>query len=276
MREILVIGGNGFIGKYVTAKLSSYGLCPIIASRYEDKNSSFQQIKFDLFDKKTWTNLPKLKQVINLAWYTEHPFFWDSTYNEKYSLINAELFEYLSTINYSHAVITGSCAECLCNRHSKMSELGRAKLELLKKITEVSNKNKITFTWARLFFVYGHGEPETKVLSLLRNKNTDEFKIREPNSVRDFVNVAMVAEQLCNLCLNHSNGVKDIGTGYGIKINNLKNRLTIKENKLKKYNGYPTKVEIIANTEWHLKNGIKFVKNDIVSDLIDYLHPKKI
>ena len=41
MREILVIGGNGFIGKYVTTKLSSYGLCPVIASRYEDKNSSF-------------------------------------------------------------------------------------------------------------------------------------------------------------------------------------------------------------------------------------------
>ena len=271
MKNILVIGGNGFIGKYVASKLKHYGLNPIIASRYEAKSSNFEQIKFDLFDKKTWINLPRLEQVINLAWYTEHPFFWDSPHNKKYSLINTHLFKYLSKINYSHAVIAGSCAEYLCNKTSKTSELGKAKLRFLKKISENSNKNKITFAWARLFFVYGHGEPETKLLSLIRNKKTDELNIREPNSVRDFISVDMAAEQLCNLCLNNSNGIKDIGTGYGIKIDNLKNPLIIKKNMLRKFNGNPTKIEIIANTDWHLKNGIKFKKKDIISNLKNYL-----
>ena len=81
----------------------------------------------------------------------------------------------------------------------------------------------------------------------------------------------MAAEQLCNLCLNNSSGIKDIGTGFGIKIENLKNPTSIKKNMLKKFDGNPTKNEIIANTGWHLKNGIKFKKKDIISNLQNYL-----
>ena len=118
MEKILIIGGNGFIGNFLANELSKTGYLPIVATRQRRSFCQHKQIEFNVLDQKTWKNLPQLEQVVNLAWYTVHPNFWNAPENIQYRIANSKLFEYLAEGSFLHAVIAGTCAEYLCEKNS--------------------------------------------------------------------------------------------------------------------------------------------------------------
>ena len=272
MEKILIIGGNGFIGNFLANELSKTGYLPIVASRQRCSFCQHKQIEFNVLDRKTWKNLPQLEQVVNLAWYTVHPNFWNAPENIQYRIANSKLFEYLAEGSFLHAVIAGTCAEYLCEKNSQSTELGRSKLDYLNNIKQISNSSALKFNWARLFFVYGQGEPSTKLLTQIRNNEVELENIRDPQSIRDFVHVDMVSEQFQYLINNRTEGVNDVGSGYGLRVMDLLNKENIDKSMLKKYRASPTKSELIANTTWLKRFGIEIEPEKIMFKFREFIN----
>lgn len=267
MEKILIIGGNGFVGKNLVNKLSKAGYKPIIASRNISSCIEYDQIYFDIFDYDSWKNLPQLDRVVNLAWYTMHPNFWDSQENIKYQQGQTHLFEHFAERNFRHVVVSGTCAEYLCTNETQPSNLGRAKLDCFNNLKKISDSSSLKLNWARLFFVYGQGEPQTKLLTQIQNNQVKIENIREPEAVRDFVHIDFVTDQLKFIIDNEIDDVNDIGTGYGLQVKNLFDIQNIKISTLRNYRRQPTKTEIIANTDWLKNLGIELDPEKVVSKL---------
>lgn len=272
MEKILIIGGNGFVGKHLARKLSKSKYQPIIASRTPCSSCEYEHVYFDIFNYSSWKDLPRLDRVVNLAWYTVHPKFWDDKENILYMKAHVDLFEYLADRNFVHAVVSGTCAEYLCNKNSPSSNLGRSKLDCFKNLKQVSESSSLKLNWARLFFVYGKGEPQTKLLTQIRKSQIELADIREPQAIRDFVHIDFVTDQLKFLIDNQIADTNDIGTGYGMQVKRLFNNEMIKASELKKYQGRPTKSQIIANTNWMNNYGIELDPDKIISKINDFLN----
>jgi nucleoside-diphosphate-sugar epimerase len=272
MEKILIIGGNGFVGKNLARKLSKYKYQPIIASRTPCSSCEYEHVGFDIFNYSSWKDLPRLDRVVNLAWYTVHPKFWDDKENINYMKAHVDLFEYLADRGFRHAVVSGTCAEYLCNKDSPSSNLGRSKLDCFNYLQRISESSSLKLNWARLFFVYGKGEPQTKLFTQIRKNQIELENIREPNAIRDFVHIDFVTDQIKFIIDHQIADTNDIGTGYGLQVKNLFYNKTINTSELNKYQGRPTKSRIIANTNWMKSYGIELDPEQVILKMQEFFN----
>ena len=79
----------------------------------------------------------------------------------------------------------------------------------------------VKLSWARLFFVFGKGEPETKLFSTIKSGALDLKDIRQPLAIRDFVSSEIVADQLHAIVSYQLVGEMDVGTGRGFRVKDI-------------------------------------------------------
>jgi nucleoside-diphosphate-sugar epimerase len=118
-------------------------------------------------------------------------------------------------------VVSGSCAEYEAPRTGASLEgdpatypptlYGKAKAALHLALRGYSQQTGLSLGWARSFFVYGPGEPPTKLIStLIRNGQAD---IREPDRRMDYISVKDVGRALALLLDSELQGTVNIGSG---------------------------------------------------------------
>lgn len=231
--KVAVVGGSGFVGRPTVERLLELGAQVSVLRRENARHPREIQIS-GLDDVTVGHTLRALRPdvVLNLAWTTQHGAFWSSPENGRYLDFAKRLPRLARDAGASRYIGVGSAAEypsgfrCRSGSRSYLlppSTYGRAKLQACWSTLQAGLAESMSVAWARIFQVYGPGEPAAKFVSraVLHFRDGAPLRLEAPNSVLDWIYIDDVAAVLAELCLSERTGVFNIATGMGIEASSV-------------------------------------------------------
>jgi nucleoside-diphosphate-sugar epimerase len=242
MRRVLVTGASGFIGRHCLKPLLDRGFEVHGASRGcrpPEVPAHVEWHSIDLLEAGTASRLLndlKPTHLLHLAWYAIPGKYWTAPENLDWVRAGIELVRAFAESGGKRIVIAGSCAEydwshgILCEESTplKPSTLyGTCKNALREVVEKFAPVSGLSWAWGRIFNLYGPWEDPRRLvpsvaLSLLRGGRA---RCTEGEQVRDYLFVDDVAEALTCVLDSKAQGAVNIGSGEGIKIRSLVERL---------------------------------------------------
>jgi len=238
--RILVTGAGGFLGRRVLESLAQLDVEVHASARHAADNSHVRWHAADLLDPDQRRRLIQAidpSHLVHLAWTTEHGAFWESPENRDWVLATIDLLEHFADAGGTRAVLIGSCAEYdwsdpalaagRCREFATplapISEYARAKLATFHKASELAVRMGIDVAWARLFFLYGIEEDESRLVpSLIRSAFSGEApELHHPNRVLDFIDTADAADALVAVLRSDLTGPVNVASGCGVRLFDL-------------------------------------------------------
>ena len=238
MKKVVVTGANGFIGSYTLSLLveNGYEVHAISSKNFKKKNTN--QILWhqsNLFNKSDVEKLFKKIQpshLLHLAWYTEHGKFWDSELNLSWIQSSIDIFKSFKNNGGKRIVSSGTCAEYSWGSKDIFTENSEIKPtslygiskncthELLSYFSEINN---ISYSWGRVFFLYGPGESDSRIIPFIIKKllNNEDAVCSHGNQIRDFMYVSDVASAFVRILESKISGPVNISTGHPKSIKDI-------------------------------------------------------
>jgi len=233
VKRVLITGASGQVG----SRLLKY----LPPSEFDVFAITSNPTKFEgvLYAKRILANLLEddiesiVKEIrpeilIHLAWETRPIAFWDSPNNERWLDASLSLVKSFREYGGSKVVISGTCAEYDWHGSEVLAETdaefphsiyGQTKLQLLNFLRE----QPLQFLWTRTFFQFGDDEPVGRLVPSVIDAISlgNEFTIRKPDDVRDYIYVNDVAKIIASLLVKGEVGVFNVGSGKGISMREL-------------------------------------------------------
>jgi len=173
--------------------------------------------------------------LLHLAWIAQPPYFWHAVENVEWLRASLRIVKSFRESGGERAVVSGSCAEyalptqtrCfeMTSRIAPLSPYGKAKAALHLALQGYCDTAGLSLAWARLFFVYGPGEPPQKLVSsIIAELRLGRLPVvQEPRRQLDLVNVRDVGKILSALLDSPLAGPINIGTGEAHRIWDIAN-----------------------------------------------------
>lgn len=208
--KVMLTGGKGFIGKYVTA---------LLEDKYE-----IHQVEKNVFDICFDEYMQRFKPdyLIHLAWITG-PGYLDSFENVKFVQKGLEMYEAFYKYGGKRAVFVGTEQEYerkseplketdVINPISLYAECKADLGKILVKNSLIENKG---FVWARLFFIYGTGEKSKRLMPAIMNAllKDEDVTCSYEGYVRDYIHVEDVATAILCCLFSDYTGYVNVGGG---------------------------------------------------------------
>lgn len=236
--RILVTGAGGFIGAHVVCQLLEKGhevyavIRPANRTRQMELPTQARLLRVDLndlTDLRAATLAARPEIAIHLAWHAVPVRYWTAPENLDCVAAGLTLARALAEAGCRRLVATGTCAEYDWS-FSLLSEdstplrprtlYGICKDILRTMLTEYCRLCGIEFAWTRLFYLYGPGEQEQRLvpsvtLNLLRGL---EARCASGEHARDFLYVEDAAAALCAVAESNVEGPVNIGSGVAVRI----------------------------------------------------------
>jgi dTDP-6-deoxy-L-talose 4-dehydrogenase (NAD+) len=230
MTRIAVTGSTGFIGRHVIAELSMRDVEIIAAVRPGRTDmphlNNVQYVHLDVARPPAdiFESMKKPDVLIHLAWHglpnyrSLHHF--ETELPAQYRFLRQLIAQGLESL-----VVTGTCFEYGMQSGPLSEETetrprnpyGFAKDVLRKQLQYARGITPFNLTWARLFYTYGEGQPETSLLPQLKSaveQGIPSFNMSGGEQLRDFLPVAVVARHLVSLALMRENlGLVNVCSG---------------------------------------------------------------
>ncbi len=228
--RVLVTGASGFIGPWAVRGLVERGFEVHTAGLEAGPGKADLGVTFHAADLLTPGGPTKLIEevkpthLLHMAWYAVHGKFWTAPQNLDWVRGSIELARAFAAHGGERLVCSGSCAEYDWS-HTDLDEratptkphtlYGVCK-DGLRSILEASAPALgVSFAWGRVFFLYGPGEVETRLVpaviaNLLRG---DPAELTHGRQERDFMHVADVGGALAALTASEVSGPVNIATG---------------------------------------------------------------
>ena len=237
--KVAVIGASGFVGRHVIDQLRQRGIDTVatFTAPREPLLAEARGVRWQVLDiarppveclaalghpdiviHLAWAGLPNYKSLHHVE--TELP--------AQYSFLRQLVGEGLRSL-----VVTGTCFEYgfqygplsasaptfPANPYALAKDTLRRQLQLLQ------SQQPFDLTWARLFYMYGEGQPETSLLPSLRRavaQGRTEFDMSHGEQLRDYLPVAEVARRLVGLALDRPDrGVVNVCSGEPVSVRRL-------------------------------------------------------
>ena len=224
-KKILILGGEGFIGRNIAAELSDVFSCYSLGI----EESVFGSGRKDVFiegnaykDK----NLKKFDAYVHLI--------DNQVLDDEFEKEELKLIENIGFLKNSHLILFSS-AVIYANSESPYA---KRKIILEKFYEDYCEKNNINLTILRLFNIYGKFQIPYKQGSLIANilfnyQNNIPIEINDMTAKRDFIYAEDMAKFVRSVIENDFYGKTDLATGKLISIGDLleicKKKVFIKE-----------------------------------------------
>jgi nucleoside-diphosphate-sugar epimerase len=243
MKKVLVTGASGFVGRQALRPLVQRGFEVHAAGRAVPAQcpSEVTFHKADLLDcggHRSLLQRLRPTHLLHMAWYAEHGKFWDAVENVLWLKTTLSLTEAFCEAGGERAVGAGSCAEYDW-RHGLLVEgdtpelpatlYGSAKLSAGRHAGAIAGARGVGFAWGRIFFPYGPGEPQSRLVphviaSLLRG---EPARCTHGRQLRDFLYVADVGDAMAALLDSPVTGPVNIGSGAPVAVGDVASRIAV-------------------------------------------------
>jgi len=249
MKNILITGAGGFIGKNLALILSKQKyqvLALTVKKQKEIKNIKWLQGRLDGNYQK---HLKKVDLIIHCA---ASGVYKKEKEKKIYKVNFHDSLQFLKQAYKAGCkkwIILGTSGEYGYLKNEPMSVkktklrpinvYGKSKVLFFKKLTQLKLINECQILYLRIFHVYGIGEPKKRLYNGLIHavKKNLNYKLTTGEEVRDFVSINFVVKKIINSfkLFNKKNFflVKHIAKGNPIKVKNFA-RYHWKRNKAKK------------------------------------------
>jgi nucleoside-diphosphate-sugar epimerase len=169
---------------------------------------------------------------LHLAWIATPGQFWGSQLNLEWLASSVSLVDAFYRRGGARALGVGTCAEYAWGTQDYSEEdsplvpdtvYGRCKHALGLAFSAAAAAHCASAAWARLFFPYGPGEPQQRLIpSVIRGLLRDEaVDCTAGTQVRDFVFVEDVADALVALLESNAPGEFNVGSGRAASIRDV-------------------------------------------------------
>ncbi|OGM06049.1 MAG: hypothetical protein A2008_12210 [Candidatus Wallbacteria bacterium GWC2_49_35] len=238
MKKVVLSGASGFIGRHVAEELSGAGYEVYMLSKGETgvpAVANAVSADIDLFDYAAVAKFfgsVRPEYLLHLAWDTTHGKYWTSDENFRWLQASVELAASFHKNGGRRLVAAGTCAEYDWN-YNFMSEFttprnpktpyGICKNALFQLLESYSKLKGLSFSWARLFFLFGPYEKRARLIphficSLLKKKRA---RCENPEMVRDFLYVKDAAAAFRALLDSEAQGPFNISSAVGLKLGDI-------------------------------------------------------
>lgn len=240
-RRVLLTGATGFLGRVCLCLMIEAGWDVHALSGRADRTDPSGTVTWhrgDLLDRPATHSLLEAirpTHLLHLAWNVEHINVYQSPANDLWRDATIALTEDFAAVGGQRAVLVGTSAEYDWNAHGVFREdddttraasrYGRAKADTDRATRALAETLGLSRAWARLFFLYGPGEPPGKlaastIRALLAG---EEARCSHGRQVRDFVFTEDAARALIAMLERPVEGAVNIASGQPVPLAALVN-----------------------------------------------------
>lgn len=239
--RVFVTGASGFIGSHVTRALLEKGHEVAVLAKPADPLSRLQavckQVKIlpgRLADTDRWKQAVAEFQpqaCIHLAWYAEPGKYLQAPENIRLLTWSLSLFKELIDAGCRRIVAAGTCFEYdlafgYLNEETPVrpeSLYAAAKLSCYLMGRQIAAQAESSLAWGRIFYPYGPQEDQRRLVpaAIAAFRQGAPFPATLGEQIRDYIQVADVAEAFCVLMERQASGVFNISSGIPVSIRQL-------------------------------------------------------
>ena len=240
-RRVLITGCTGFVGRQILAELlkKDVSIVPVVrrgsagkllaASCMEDPIQTE-----DIFsESQSWwkEKLQGVDILIHVAWYAEPSKYQFSTENLHCLIGTLRMAEAAAEAGVKRFVGVGTCCEYAQSDQplsvdsplTASSPYAASKAAVYFALSQLLPQYDTEFSWCRLFYLYGDGEDERRLVPAIR-KNLGEGRPVELTAgmqVRDFLNVCKAGRRIADVALSDKTGAVNICSGKAVTVREL-------------------------------------------------------
>ncbi len=238
MKTVLLTGARGFIGSHCLEALLARGFNVHAVSSSSHRGSYPEQVQWHHADLHNGEHVLRLmadarpEYLLHLAWDVTRGVYWRSLENLRWVRSSLGLLQAFLDSGGRRAVMAGSCAEYdwqygYCNE--KLTPLnpntlyGTCKDALRAMVDAAGREAGISTAWGRLFFLYGPGEHEGRLIPAVMSAllKGEEVLCTHGEQVRDYMYVKDAAAGLVALLESEGVGPVNIASGKPVVLKQL-------------------------------------------------------
>jgi dTDP-6-deoxy-L-talose 4-dehydrogenase (NAD+) len=238
--HVLITGATGFVGRQVLNVLSNSGVK--ITAVVRDGTPAPHWLcnrhtvisTTDLFKENEgwWVEVCKnVDTVVHLAWYAEPGKYLMSSKNMDCLKGSLNLARGAATAKVKRFVGVGTCFEydlssgklSVDTPLKPLTLYAGAKAAVYMALSQYFPLEEVAFAWCRLFYLYGDGEDERRLVPYLRSRLAagEPAELTSGNQIRDFLDVKDAGKQIADVVLGAGQGPVNICSGLPITIRQL-------------------------------------------------------
>jgi nucleoside-diphosphate-sugar epimerase len=240
--KVAVTGASGFLGRHVLRVLSTRPDVEIVAASRDGASlaldfPAIQHVKLDIAipSNDGFERLGRPDVLIHLAWsglpnYGSLRHF-STELPRQYSFLESLVLSGLQDLFvtgtcYEYGMVNGELVETI--EAAPSNSYAHAKSALRRQLQFLRASRPFALTWARLFYMYGGGQPASSLYSQLVSavaRGDASFPMSNGEQLRDFLPVEAVASAITSIALHHPDaGVVNICSGQPISVRTLVER----------------------------------------------------
>ncbi|NOE35853.1 NAD(P)-dependent oxidoreductase [Ruegeria sp. HKCCD7318] len=229
MGRVLLTGATGLIGRATVPALAEAGHEVVTLGRSRTNDISCDMLNPEAVT--TALETARASHLVHLAWHDGARDRWTSPANLDWMVATLHLVREFARTGGQRVVCAGSCAEYdwALPELTETSPLrprtlyGSAKAGTGMALCAGQEALGLSLIWARIFFVYGPGEPPGRLFGdLISNlKAGQPVDCTDGLQERDFLHVHDLARALAHLLETNITGAVNVASGTTIPVRNL-------------------------------------------------------